>query len=147
MPRGQGIFAGSSMTYPKCGSIVRKGRLENRSFEEIAKTEFKVTKQALIKYIKCFESAAAELGDKFPTTSKVEEKLKELNLKNTEENFQTIVGGMLLDVTDDEKVVVYAAEWSLFIRDKVTIGTDDTLSRDFNNLKARVDALRAKLNK
>jgi len=148
MPRGQGIFDSSNgMNYPKCGSIVRKARLENRSFEDIAKKDFNVSKQALVKYLKGFETAAADLGDKFPTTKNVEDKLVEYKLKNTEENFQTVVGLMLIDVTDDQKIVIYATEWSLFLRDNVTIGSDDTISRDFNNLKARIDALRAKLTK
>jgi len=155
MPRGQGIFDGSSgMTYPKAGDIVRRRLKENVSVETIAKDDFKVSKQALLKYLKGFEQAAADLGSEFPSTEKIKEKAKELKLTLSDNNFRIAATVLINEAAEKKdsikaddlvKMVTYATEWSLFVRDNVTISADDVMTRGYNDIMSQIAAIKAKL--
>jgi len=154
MPRGKGIFdSGKDLNYPKFGETVRKRRLAGDSLETIAKESFNVSKQAMIKYLKLFESAATQLGDSFPTCETIVEHAKKSGFDKLDDStFRLFAGDLISEACKDHttikgnlNTIMYATEWALFIKNKVTIDAGDVLSRDANTLQTEIAKLKAKI--
>jgi len=154
MPRGKGLFDGpSGRTYESACVIIRKQLKANISLHTIAQDEFDVSKQAVLTYLKLWEKNAGSLGESFPTTEKIEQHATELGLDNSDHNFRLSVTDLLgapckkiaKNADDAKKVLLGVTEWAFFVKENITIGVDDTVSRAHGSIMAQLAEVKAKL--